>query len=363
MQWQGVMSLLQYSCCRSLFDAMDTKDKIENLEGEVWKDIVGYEGLYQVSNKGRVKSLRNNIILKQSAERNGYPCIVLSVGNKPKTFYVHHLVSEAFVGNRPKGRMNGDWNKKFVINHKDENRLNNNIENLEIITQSENIKYGTAEKRRLEKLSQPLFQYSLDGKLIKYWKSARECHRNGFHASHVSESCQGIYGRTKDRQVYKGYIWSYIKLTTEQCVEIANKKCNKRLPSIQKKVYQYDLNGNIVQVWSNVAECIRHGFTGSKVSACCYRKEKSHHGFIWRFEKMDEQEAETFTKEVRERLNKYQTKRIYQYTLDYKLVKIWENQHECNRNGFDQGCVSACCHNKRTQYKGYIWSFKPLNIK
>lgn len=335
-------------------------EPIVDLDGEVWKDVVGYEGLYQVSNKGRVKSLRNNIILSCGIS-NGYASLRLSRNNKPKTFLIHHLVFEAFVGNRPKGRLNGDWNTKFVINHKDENRLNNKIENLEIITQSENIKYGTAEKRRLEKLSQPLFQYSLDGELIKYWESARECNRNGFHAGHVLESCQGIYGRTKDRQVYKGYIWSYDKISVEQCVSIASKSQNLRASGEQRKIYQYDLKGNIVKIWENEAECVRNGYLGSKVSSCCYGKEKSYKNHLWSFYLLDVEEATKRAKEVSERIERYKVKKVYQYTKSLNLVKIWENQHECKREGYVQGCISACCRGKQKEYKNYIWSFEPLS--
>ena len=147
-----------------------THEPIQDLEGEIWKPIVGYEGYYEVSNKGRVKSLRNNIILKQSVSKNGYYCVRLSINNKPKTFFVHQVVYETFIGKRPKGHVKGDSKKCMVINHKDENPLNNCAENLEVISHYENVLYGTAKQRQIDKLSTPLYQYSLKGELIRHWQ-------------------------------------------------------------------------------------------------------------------------------------------------------------------------------------------------
>lgn len=111
---------------------------------EIWKDIKGYEGLYQVSNLGNVKSLQRTIIrdngiilpikekiLKQKINTVGYYCLNFYKNKIQKTVTVHQIVAESFLNHTPCGF-------KFVVNHKDFNRLNNNIENLEIITQREN---------------------------------------------------------------------------------------------------------------------------------------------------------------------------------------------------------------------------------
>ena len=111
---------------------------------ELFKDIVGYEGLYQVSNYGNVKSLSRTIkasgkcgyvskerILKKSKNRTGYFQVILCIDVKRKTRTVHSLVGEAFLNHTPNGHT-------FVVNHKDLNKLNNNIDNLEIVTHREN---------------------------------------------------------------------------------------------------------------------------------------------------------------------------------------------------------------------------------
>ena len=113
---------------------------------EIWKDIQGYEGLYQISNLGRIKSLErmiitsNNItkkisekILKPCLRKNGYYSIVLQKNNKSKYYTIHRLVAKEFIPNP---------NNLPQVNHKDGNKLNNNINNLEWCTNSDNTQHG-----------------------------------------------------------------------------------------------------------------------------------------------------------------------------------------------------------------------------
>lgn len=101
----------------------------------MWIDIKGYEGLYKISDSGQVKSLKNHgrrkkdRILKFDITNSGYLRITLSKDNKQKRFLMHRLVYENFISEIPEG---------LVINHKDLNRKNNDIKNLELTTQHEN---------------------------------------------------------------------------------------------------------------------------------------------------------------------------------------------------------------------------------
>lgn len=101
---------------------------------EIWKQIKGYEGLYEISSCGRVKN-KKGTILKPSVTRTGYPHLSLCKNGKTKSVSVHRIVAEHFIPNP---------NNYPVINHKDENRQNNTVENLEWCTYSYNASYGDA---------------------------------------------------------------------------------------------------------------------------------------------------------------------------------------------------------------------------
>ena len=115
---------------------------------EEWKDIKGYEGKYQVSNLGRIKSLNYNHTKKEKIldikpRKDGYMYVGLFKNGKRKSFKVHRLVAEVFIENP---------NKYPVINHKDENKSNNCISNLEWCTHKYNVNYGTRAQKFSEKM-------------------------------------------------------------------------------------------------------------------------------------------------------------------------------------------------------------------
>ena len=163
---------------------------------EIWKDIKDYEGHYQVSNCGRVKSIKfgKERILKPKKDKYGYLHVNLYKNNIKKTYKVHRLVAEAFIDNT---------DNLTEVNHRDENKLNNNVDNLEWCNSKYNINFGTRNERVAEKLSKPVLQYTLDGEFVREWKSTIECGRNGFNKRNVWMCCQG------KRQTHKGYIWKY----------------------------------------------------------------------------------------------------------------------------------------------------------
>lgn len=171
---------------------------------EIWKDIKDYEGLYQVSNLSRVKSLdrwvkgRNGSlrickerILKPGTDKYGYLFVILCKNGKVKKFSVHRLVAEAFIANP---------HNYPCVNHKDENKQNNNVSNLEWCDVKYNTNYGTAIKRR----SKPVLQYTMDGAFVKEWESITECGRNGFSSGCVCMCCRG------ELKTYKDFIWKYL---------------------------------------------------------------------------------------------------------------------------------------------------------
>lgn len=174
---------------------------------EVWKNIFGYEGLYQVSNLGRVKSFvlyhgTNERILKPYHNKDGYLEIGLTKDNKRTHFLIHRLVALHFIPN--------DDLFKTEINHKDENKENNNVNNLEWCNRTYNVNYGS----RLEKCSKAMInhpnkikkinQFSLDGTYIKTFQSIIQIERElGFNNSHICQCCKG------KRKTANGFIWKY----------------------------------------------------------------------------------------------------------------------------------------------------------
>lgn len=170
---------------------------------EIWKDIEGYEGLYQVSNMGRVKSVRKNIILKNKIESNGYERVHLYKNKGYKHFLIHRLVANAFIPNT---------DNLPQVNHKDENKANNRVDNLEWCIPKYNYNYGTINIRRSQKQlndknkSKKVLQFKPDGTFVKEWKSIMDVQRNlGFDNANISKCCRGKYAYAY------GYIWKYKK--------------------------------------------------------------------------------------------------------------------------------------------------------
>lgn len=170
------------------------------MEQEIWKDVKGYAGKYQVSNFGRVKSLNyNNIgksrIMKPNIYKTGYVSAGLSLNGKEKRFLIHRLVAEAFIPNP---------DNYPVVNHKDENTQNNRADNLEWCTQKHNINYGTRNQRIAKVFSIGIIQYSKDLKKVKEFESMADAEKaTGINKSHICRCCKG------HRNYAGGYLWKY----------------------------------------------------------------------------------------------------------------------------------------------------------
>lgn len=175
---------------------------------EIWKDIKGYEGYYQVSNIGRVRSLDrtvihkfNNkfykgIILKQSCVP--YLRVHLSVKNKKETPTVHRLVAITFIDN---------LENKPCVNHIDGNKLNNSMENLEWVTCKENSVHAKVNNLLSVK---PVIMLSKDNKhLLKFSSIEEASNITGYNKGHICNCCSGV------RKTHGGYKWEYLKKDLE----------------------------------------------------------------------------------------------------------------------------------------------------
>ena len=135
---------------------------------ELWKDIKGYEGLYQVSNLGRVKRVTTGGILKGRQNPHGYLLVTLSKNNIKSTKTIHRLVAEAFI---PKTENNPQ------ANHIDEDKTNNKVSNLEWVTAKENINHGTRSERAAKTKSIPIIATNLTTDESQEFNSTKECAR------------------------------------------------------------------------------------------------------------------------------------------------------------------------------------------
>lgn len=178
---------------------------------EVWQDIPGYEGIYQASTYGRIKSLErvgyfgnglgqhrlNSVILKQMTTKCGYLRVSLPLEKKR---LVHSLVSTTFL---PK------WNAEYTqINHIDQNKENNRVENLEWCTAKYNMNYGKWKNLRAEinkaTKSKSVNQYLLNNDFVASYPSIRDAERaTGISASKISYCCNGKFKQTH------GYVWKF----------------------------------------------------------------------------------------------------------------------------------------------------------
>lgn len=174
---------------------------------EIWRSIKDYEGLYEVSNLGRVRNTRTGKILKPGKRPNGYLYVVLCKDGINKHYSVHRLVGMAFTDivhwtKDAKGRPFDE----LTVNHLNEVKSDNRVENLQWCPLEYNLGYGTRNERIAKSKSKTVYQYTLDSQLVKVWPSTTECERNGFNHSAVSNCCRGIYSQ------YKSFKWSYILL-------------------------------------------------------------------------------------------------------------------------------------------------------
>lgn len=165
---------------------------------ETWKTIKNYED-YIVSNYGNVYNLRTSKLLKQTMFNNGYKFVTLYNNNKHKKFKVSRLVAQAFIPNP---------NNLPCVNHKDENKLNNNVENLEWCTYSYNINYGTANNRRSEKLSKRVIKIDKDNNILEIYDSISDAAKQNkkCNSSNISNCCNHKYGF----KTCGGYRWEYL---------------------------------------------------------------------------------------------------------------------------------------------------------
>ena len=177
--------------------------------GLIWREVVGYEGLYEVSSCGLVKS-KDRVVkvdrwggfdktlegqIRKQQNRDGYSSVALFKNGKRKNHYTHRLVADAFIPNP---------NNYPMVNHKDETRDNNHCDNLEWCDHQYNLNYGTTYERISKKLSMAVVGTSIKTGEEVYFSSTVEAGKNGFNQAMVSRCCNNKANK------HKNYKWKFI---------------------------------------------------------------------------------------------------------------------------------------------------------
>ena len=189
---------------------------------EQWKTAVYdgeiYEGLYKVSNLGKILSLNykntGKSKLMNPANTKGYLRVELWKNRKPKWCYVHRIIAETFLPNpenKPEVNHKIEGKKGKTMNmviFNEDGTIDKERTTIEWVTREENNNYATHNERVAKSLtngkcSKPVLQFTLDGEFVREWPSTRECGRNGFDSGAVAKCCNGKLPH------YKGYIWRY----------------------------------------------------------------------------------------------------------------------------------------------------------
>ena len=239
---------------------------------EKWKDVLDYEGLYMVSNLGRVKHLPRTsgggfgsryigeYLLKPKLEYNGYLRVGLSRNYKMRYVSVHRIVAQSFISN--------PYNYP-VINHKNENKQDNRVENLEWCTSKYNSNYGTSIDRRRKAQSKKVYQYALNGSYMAEFQSATEAAKEvGGSRSGIALACEG-----KIRYAYN-FMWSYRKI----------KEMKMRDHSRCRKIIRINPKDNTEEIFDSVRDGARSvNGCDKSVRMACKGVYKTSYGYIWKY--------------------------------------------------------------------------------
>lgn len=269
---------------------------MEDFEGEVWKDIPDYEGWYQVSNFGRIKSVDRQFmlqrvcdsvprvikckacIIKACTKRGDYLTCHLKKNGTNKSVKFHQVVCKAFHPN-PDGLPE--------VNHINEIKTDNRADNLEWCTRRYNATWGTIISRLIKaqvnhpNKSRKVYQYDKDGNFITAYPSIKEASRvTGAKEANIASVCNNSKSSTA-----AGFIWSFTQDAVGIAQKVNRKRTNKAVYA-DRPVAMYDLNGNFLKKFPSIAQASAHtGIHKDTISRCCKHEGyyKTAGGYKWEY--------------------------------------------------------------------------------
>lgn len=331
---------------------------------EIWKVIKEHPN-YAVSNFGNVKNIKNNK-LKQLCLHQNYYRVNFYKDKKTILLNVHRLVAEAFI-------VNNDSNKK-IVNHKDGNKLNNNVENLEWCTYSRNTKHAyengliKLDNKYVQCKSKIIEQYDLDNNIIKEFKSIAEASRhNNISRKIIRKVLNGGNNKT-------GYIWKYkiennvINKENEEWKDIPNfpgytVSNYGDIKNIKKQLLKPCFNGNYnsvrLSINGKVTQIVCHRLVAlaflpnpNNFPIVNHKDENKLNNHISNLEWCNHSYNSIYSvKEERK-------KKVYQYDLKNKLIKQWPSIKNAAKSlNMKPNGISNCCNGKLKTSQGFIWKF------
>lgn len=246
---------------------------------EIWKDIVGYEGQYQVSNLGNIISLNYGRsgkphLMKPTITHDGYYRVHIGGKKHPLMKTVHILVAKAFIPNP---------DNKPQVNHIDGDKTNNCVTNLEWVTGKENIHHAIVNglrkpdnhvylKGEHHYASKPVVQYDLNGNYVKLWQCQSDAAR--FLNCKSSSIVNCLNSPTKS---CKGYYWRTPSTDIPQKIEVRKHHLSPRI------IRQYSVQGELLREWDSFKEIMSENpsYKASSLSACCSGAQKTAYGYRW----------------------------------------------------------------------------------
>ena len=224
---------------------------------EEWKKVKDFD--YEVSNLGNLRRINSKKLRKLQIDKDGYNIITIWRNGKSYLKRINRLVAEAFISNP---------NNLPIVNHKYENKQNNNVDNLEWCTVKYNNIYSKA---------RPIVQLDLNGNFICEYSSIKDAEiKTGFSSSHIQDCCnkEKIHSKT-----FKNFQWLYKE--DYNCNK--NYKISNPMPNRGRKVAQYNLNGDLLNVYEKLARVSDNRSYNANVAKCCRGSLETAYGFKWKY--------------------------------------------------------------------------------